>query len=441
MDNTTRRDFLRVGAAATLGTGSTTVAGTVGASSISSDDTIELDAGTVKYIFPDEEDDFNLPYKLTLPDYSVKRTTKRPIFVRESQRGPENEPGSIEELISLSKQSPLLYLESYMLEILELPTLVPLFPSAPNDQSEEVNALQLPSYREDDREENWEGWTLDSIVEGSEFAEEDLTRVDRQLVAMIDDAKNRLNSEPYEVTEGVHMYGFSAGSTFASRFAFLHPSYVDAYAAGGSAVLPLPMDTYETEDGEEYNIPYPVGTDDYEKLTGGEFDNEEWKSIDKFIFIGNEDNPKGDGLPTGSPTDPELVGKVHGTSRRSRFNTVRDVYNSTNTNATFQIYEGVGHSINAAMDDGLKQFFDDNTKIVKIGEYNPGNQYDRSEDQEKNSTDTQIEDTGEDGGEPKTNNTQETSNDSTPGFGITGGLATIGATSYLLKQRLTSNSD
>lgn len=424
MNNTTRRHLLRVGAAATLGIGSTTVVGTVGASSISSDDTIELDAGTVKYIFPDEEDDFNLPYKLTLPDYSVERSTKRPIFVRESQRGLENEPGSIEELISLSKQSPLLHIESYMLEILEIPTLIPLFPSAPNDQSEEINALQLPSYREDDREENWEGYTLDSIVENSEFTEEDLTRVDRQLVAMIDDAKNRLNSEPYEVTEGVHMYGFSAGSSFASRFAFLHPSYVDAYAAGGSAVLPLPMDTYETEDGEEHNIPYPVGTDDYERLTGGEFDIEEWRLIDKFIFIGSEDNPEGDGLPGGSPTDPELVGEVHGTSRRSRFNTVREVYNSTNANATFQIYEDVGHSINDAMDAGLKQFFNDNTKIVRIDEYN-----------------AEKEDTEEDRGEPNTNNTQEASNDSTPGFGITGGLATIGATSYLLKQRLTTNSD
>lgn len=69
-----------------------------------------------------------------------------------------------------------------------------------------------------------------------------LRRVDRQLLAMIDDARERLADGRHRIPEAVVLTGFSASGAFANRFSVLHPERVAAVSAGGiNGIVTLPI--------------------------------------------------------------------------------------------------------------------------------------------------------------------------------------------------------
>jgi hypothetical protein len=125
----------------------------------------------------------------------------------------------------------------------------------------------------------------------------------------------------------------------------------------------LPMDEYEFDNGETVELPYPLGTADYEELTGREFDFDAWQSINKFIFVGEDDNveeARYDNLPTQTHVDKlqEIVKKIFGTKRvETRFATTREIYNNVDANATFRIYSNTTHSIGPRITNDIREFF------------------------------------------------------------------------------------
>jgi hypothetical protein len=111
-----------------------------------------------------------------------------------------------------------------------------------------------------------------------ELEEGPLERVDKQLLAMVDDARDRLDDEGYPVAEGLLLNGFSASGNFVERFASLHPDEVIAVTAGGINGMPLlPLDR---ADGRE--LPYHVGVGDIEELTGDAFDADAGADVHRF---------------------------------------------------------------------------------------------------------------------------------------------------------------
>ena len=114
---------------------------------------------------------------------------------------------------------------------------------------------------------------------------EDIKRVDLQFLAMFQHAKEVLRTWGYEPTEKLIMTGFSASAKFAQRFAFLHPEQVSAVVAGGmSATLCLPVESYKG-----YTLNYPLGTNDYEEITGRKFDKEAFDKIPHYVLMGDQD--------------------------------------------------------------------------------------------------------------------------------------------------------
>ena len=71
---------------------------------------------------------------------------------------------------------------------------------------------------------------------------------------------------------------------FAQRFALLHPERVDTACIGGaSGSIPIPLK----------NIGYPIGIEDYEKITGHSFDIESYEQIKFRYYVGSlEDTRK-----------------------------------------------------------------------------------------------------------------------------------------------------
>jgi len=114
---------------------------------------------------------------------------------------------------------------------------------------------------------------------------EDIKRIDRQLLCMINDAKEFLKKQGYSYDEQIILTGYSASAKFAQRFAFLYPEEVQMVIAGGmSATLCLPVSEYK---GCKLN--YPLGTNDYEKIVGKKFDEKQFSRIKQYFFLGSLD--------------------------------------------------------------------------------------------------------------------------------------------------------
>ena len=189
-----------------------------------------------------------------------------------------------------------------------------------------------------------------------EISEPQRERVDRQFIAMIEDAKSRLNTGSYTISDGIHYDGGSSAGYFIDKVAPLHPEYINAYSSGanGHAFLPfteLTDDVPVHGDPDRTTVPWPIGTGNLEELTGEAFNKEEWMDIEQFRWIGGEDQ---------DPDDPEnyihkrfrgddeidqVVEECFGTLQvDDRFETSRKIYDHLDVPATFRTFEGQPHS-------------------------------------------------------------------------------------------------
>lgn len=181
-----------------------------------------------------------------------------------------------------------------------------------------------------------------------------LARLDLQLIAMIDHARQLLAASGVEVADDVLLFGFSASGTFVNRFAALHPERVRAVAAGGINALPiLPL-----TELEGHALPYPIGIADLEALTGRPFAAAAWREIPQLVFMGAED--VNDTLPYGDAWDDnerELIGAVLGERMMpQRWERVQMLLSDV-PGLALRTYAGRGHEVTDAMIDDVQAHF------------------------------------------------------------------------------------
>ncbi len=170
-----------------------------------------------------------------------------------------------------------------------------------------------------------------------------LERIDRQLVAMVDDAIERLTDEGYPIRETFMMNGFSASAKFANRFAALHPDRVLSVTAGGlngMALLPA-------AEVDNHPVPYQVGVSDFEAVTGTAFDLEAFRSVPQYLYMGGEDDSDTLLYPdawTGIEARKAAILVFGEDIHEERFPTARSVYEAMEVPAAFRIYQWVGHT-------------------------------------------------------------------------------------------------
>ncbi|MFC7188288.1 hypothetical protein [Halorubrum yunnanense] len=90
-------------------------------------------------------------------------------------------------------------------------------------------------------------------------------RVDLQLIAMIEDAKSRLNTGTYTITDGIHYDGGSSAGYFIDKIAPLHPEYINAYSSGANGLAFLPFEELTDDipvhgDPDRTTVPWPIGS-------------------------------------------------------------------------------------------------------------------------------------------------------------------------------------
>ena len=110
-------------------------------------------------------------------------------------------------------------------------------------------------------------------------------RPDLQLIAMIDDARIRLEKLGIPIDKKILFTGSSTSATFGTRFAALNPNRVKAIAMGANQPI-IPASNWKG-----LRLPYPYGVADLKKLTGKNFDLRSFAKIPQYSYWGELDYP------------------------------------------------------------------------------------------------------------------------------------------------------
>ena len=295
------------------------------------------------------EKGFHFPYLLKT---SKKTVDANYMVVESNNTGSGN---SIKGMTSKAKKSLNWVLGASISKKLKYPMLMPVFPFGTSALMQ--NKYYFPQ--------------LDSDV--LKIDKDKYRRIDLQLIAMIDDAREKLLKENNQnINEKVIMVGFSSSSLFSARFTFLHPDRVSVAIGGGiGGLLPVPADKINGIEAI-----YPIGTYDFENITGTKFNLEEYKKTPQFYYQGTKDksNPfrRGaedltdeeykivkklfvDGLPFGDKPVSLKVSTVMWNNSQKYINQIVD-------NVKFESPKGLGHEITPKMIRKSTKFIKENLK-------------------------------------------------------------------------------
>jgi len=287
---------------------------------------------SLSLVEPDPDSGFEYPYFLHVPDAYA---SERPLLVCPTNTGQPSDDFAVHREGAEKRASE--GVSRHVADELGVPLLHPVFPrplSDPVDWTHSIHQLCAQTMR---------------IESGP------LARVDLQLLAMIDDARDRIDGP---VPPEVMLDGFSASAAFANRFSVLHPDRVLSVSAGGvNGIVTLPIAQGETERDRAFaDLPayYPVGIADLEALTGEPFDAAAFRDVRQFIYMGADDD-KDVLLWPDAWTDPERRASAlltYGPDiHDQRFPYCASVYEREGVSAVFRTYPNTGHEPSPAIED------------------------------------------------------------------------------------------
>ena len=274
---------------------------------------------------------FYWPYFLFIPDSldAVKNNIR--LFVIPNNTGKTNDTLSVHERSALKTVEQAKLVSKKMNAIV----LIPIFPRSSSEWKIYTHAL--------DR---------DVMITKNDS----LKRLDLQLIAMIADAKEKLKEKNILVRDKVLMLGFSASGMFVNRFTFLHPELVLAAAIGspgGWTIVPV-------KKYNNVNLNYPVGINDFEEISGKDFNEDELKKVNIYFFLGEQDENDSVVFDDGyDEPERKVIIDNFGMNLQERWLICKKIYEENQfNNCVFKIYPGVGHKINNQIIGDLMNFFD-----------------------------------------------------------------------------------
>jgi pimeloyl-ACP methyl ester carboxylesterase len=255
---------------------------------------------------------FQWPYYLYVPTVIKKPAV---LLVEPNNTGTTNDDPSVHDAAA----STLINAHKSWALDLGSPFLVPTFPRPKANWQVYTQAL--------DRD------TLTTSLPG-------LTRIDLQLLAMIDDARDRLAAKGIDVGPKVWMIGYSASGSFVNRFAVLHPDRVQAMSAGsGGEYAIAPVSAWKGK-----TLRYPVGVADLQQLTGQPFDLAAFRNVPVQIYIGDLQVDDAVNYTDGyDAEDASLIKEVFGGPTFRRYPASEAAYASVGSNCQFVVFPGIGH--------------------------------------------------------------------------------------------------
>lgn len=175
-----------------------------------------------------------------------------------------------------------------------------------------------------------------------------MERIDKQLIAMIDDVRGRLAKDGLKIDRKVLMWGFSASGSFVNRFVMIHPGVVKAAAIGS----PGGWITVPTESSEYGILPFPLGVGDFAALVGRQFDREAYKGVPQFFYQGDQDNNE-----DSYTKDERKTLYRFGMTRIERWPANTKLIEASKCRCQFKLYPGLEHIQNEQVQNDVEAFF------------------------------------------------------------------------------------
>jgi hypothetical protein len=290
---------------------------------------------TVIKIDPNPDLGFNFPYYLRIPK-GLNQNEIQYLLVETNNTGVNDTllHHDREAYLQTTRNS----LGSSICSKLKIPFLVPVFPRPAKD---------------------WKIYTHAFDRDAANINSGDMKRLDLQLIAMIENAKEVLKKHSITVKQKILMNGFSASGTFANRFTSIHPQLVAGTACGGINAIPiLPVSKLQKTE-----LKYPIGTSDFDLLFGVMFELDKFQKVPQFIYMGQNDNNDAVLFDDGySESERKIIFNLLGKVMiPDRFNKCESVYIQNKVNSTFKVYQGIGHETDKQVFDDVIDFL---TKII-----------------------------------------------------------------------------
>lgn len=105
-------------------------------------------------------------------------------------------------------------------------------------------------------------------------------RPDLEILEFLDDLKNTLETNGYNIREKYVTGGVSAGASLAERITFLHPERFSSMAILCAGVFMYPLKSING-----INLPYPFGVYDLEEISN-EFEKELFDKLRIYLYVG-----------------------------------------------------------------------------------------------------------------------------------------------------------
>lgn len=184
-----------------------------------------------------------------------------------------------------------------------------------------------------------------------------LTRLDEQLEAMIEDAKEQFKANDITLEEKVVLAGYSASSKFVNRYSMLNPEDVEIVIGG--TIQTAPMVPYEEFNNNELN--YPLGINDYKERFGKSFSHDDYKQIKQFWFVGGDD--KNDVVryyDSFSKDEASIIYANYGKDLTARWDNIENLYNEYGSKVIMHTYKNIKHETNAITERDCRNFIINN---------------------------------------------------------------------------------
>lgn len=275
---------------------------------------------------------FHFPYLLFVPDSAEEKKYDYLLVEPNNTGKPSDDPEVHRRAATgLARDSSV---GNFVAKRLRIPLLVPIFPRPSSTDDVYTHSL--------DR---------DTIL----ISTGPLKRLDLQLLAMIADARPRLEAMKRPVRSKVLLNGFSASGLFVNRFAFLHPEVVAAVACGGiNGFITLPVSEWKSRP-----LNFPVGLADLEKIGGHPFNRSVYLAIPQFAYMGaDETNDAVVHDDAYSAEERALIFESVGEKMMpDRWEAVQAVYQTEKVSIQFKTYPGIGHGTDGRINKEVAEFF------------------------------------------------------------------------------------
>jgi predicted esterase len=281
-------------------------------------------------IEPNRAKGFNYPYYLYIPTTIQKTNQTNYLLVEGNNSGgvasdEQTVHDAAAKKIAEKKDAPLA-------EALGTPLLVPAFPVPLKYNPGGTGSIVM----------NTQALDRSTLLTN----DNDLKRLDLQLITMIDDAIQRLSQRGINLQNKVLIDGFSSSGAFANRFIILHPDRIQAATVGpcmGWPVAPL-------AEWEGTTLNYPMGVADLNQIVGNDFDIQTFRTVPLYFYLGDQD-------PDQMGGEEQQLMFQYGSTAAARFPEAEKIYESVGCTCQFVLYPGVAHEVSSDELEDIITFF------------------------------------------------------------------------------------